>query len=49
MIRARQGVRVPNKSTGVGGEAAIQADETRTEVSQHKLADMVGMGEQSFD
>lgn len=30
MIRARQGVRVPNKSTGVGGEAAIQADETRT-------------------
>lgn len=29
IIRARQGVRVPNKSTGVGGEAAIQADKTR--------------------
>lgn len=44
MIRARQPVRDPTKSTGVGGEVVMQVEDTRTGVPCTDCADVVGDG-----
>lgn len=45
MVRARRGVRGPIKGAGIDGKAAVQAEETRTQVLLHRLGRHGGGGE----
>ena len=50
MVRARHGVRGPTKGAEVDGKAAVQAEETRTQVPLHRLGRHGGGGEgKAFD